>query len=332
MMTGLRPIPTLSELDPPTDEPPPYRPDDPTPESSTGLIHWPSFWATDFLDADWLVDQVLARGRGHTIWAARKQMKSLFTLYMLTKLVTHDDNVAVVYLDYENSPADLYDRLTDMGYGPASNLNRLRYHSLPTLPPLDTKAGAHQLELILNDAESLNPGCHLCVVVDTFARALTGSDENATLDVQGFYRHSGIMMKRRGATWLRLDHAGKDIERGERGTSAKGDDIDVSWQLARTDTGIRLTRKLARMSWVPETVDFAQLADPLRFVPVAGSWPAGTAETARLLDELGAERDASSRKAEKLLREAGHGRQAAIVRAACRYRRSPDYETRNGTG
>ena len=73
------------------------------------------------------------------------------------------------------------------------------------------------------------------------------------------------MLKQRGATWVRLDHAGKDLDRGQRGSSAKGDDVDVVWRLDMTDNGVTFHREAARMSWVPPSVDFVQLDDPFRF-------------------------------------------------------------------
>ena len=92
------------------------------------------------------------------------------------------------------------------------------------------------------------------------------------------------------------------------------------WRLAATEDGLELRRDAARMGWVPERVAFDLLAEPLRFVRVAESWPAGTHDVVALLDRLGVPVGASTRAAEKALKDAEQGRRAQLVRAAQRYR------------
>ena len=83
------------------------------------FIVWAKFWDRDYNEAEWVYDDVLARGRGHSIYAVHKQGKSLFMLYIAAQLATGAAPVAVVYLDYEMTEADVHDRLEDMGYGVA---------------------------------------------------------------------------------------------------------------------------------------------------------------------------------------------------------------------
>ena len=52
--------------------------------------------------------------------------------------------------------------------------------------------------------------------------------------------------------WVRLDHSGKDAGKGQRGSSAKNDDVDVVIRLERTEAGVKLTATHRRMSWFPE--------------------------------------------------------------------------------
>lgn len=292
-------------------------------------IDWGAFWEKDRHDADWIVDQVLARGRGHAIYAAHKIGKSLLLLSLLLPIATGPEPAVVVYLDFEMTEDDVYERLEDMGYGPGTDLTRLRYASLPSIPPLNSRAGADELSRIITETETAHPGHHVIVIIDTMSRAVDG-DENDASTIQDFYRHTGLMLKQRGCTWARLDHSGKDATRGQRGTSAKGDDVDIVWNLTATDTGLRLKSDAARMNWVPATVDFAKLDQPLRFAAVTGAWPAGTSECASLLDAAGVAPAAPYRVAKAALEAGSNGRRAEVVRAALRFRRSPDYHILHG--
>jgi hypothetical protein len=60
----------------------------------------------------------------------------------------------------------------------------------------------------------------------------------------------GSLSKLKGVTYLRTDHSGKDTSKGQRGSSAKNDDVDLVWRLTRTDTkageGVRLERTHSR--------------------------------------------------------------------------------------
>lgn len=282
------------------------------------FVDWSTFWDRDRNAADWLYDDVLARGRGHAVYASNKTGKSLLMLWLAALMARR--GVAVVYLDYEMTDDDLYERLADMGYGPATDLSHLHYAVLPTLPPLDTDLGALTLLAKVDEVRAIHPGAEMAVVIDTTARAVAG-EENSSDTFRDFYRFTGTALKRRGVTWARLDHAGKDAGRGQRGSSAKGDDVDVVWRLARTDNGLELRREVSRMGWVPDKVVFRQQAEPLRFTRVDEDWPAGTAEVAAILDRLGVPPTAGERPAGQAMREAGHQRTQSVVRAAQKYRR-----------
>jgi KaiC/GvpD/RAD55 family RecA-like ATPase len=283
------------------------------------FVDWSTFWTQDRLDADWLDEGVLARGRSHAFYASHKTGKSLFLLERSARIAV-SGRAVVVYLDYEMTENDLHERLEEMGYGPGTDLSRLRYALLPSLPPLDTPTGAAALVAVLDTISEERPGEHVVVIIDTTSRAIAG-DENSADTIRAFYRWTGITLKQRGHTVARLDHAGKDATRGQRGSSAKGDDVDVVWRVTRTDSGVELVRDAARMSWVPERSAFRQHEDPLQFAPVADAWPAGTAAIAAELDALHVALDAGERPAARALRDAGHKHRVAAIRAALKYRR-----------
>ena len=249
------------------------------------FIDWPEFWSRDRTAADWLLEDVLARGRGHSIYAPHKVGKSLLLLWCSMQLVKA--GTVVIYLDYEMGEDDLHERLEDMGCDAETDLALLRYALLPSLPPLDKpEGGAAMLELV--DREHIaHPDRHIAVVIDTIGRATLG-EENNNDTIRDFYRYTGLGLKQRGCTWVRLDHAGWDASKGARGASAKGDDVDVIWRLAATDGGLELHRVAARMGWVPAVVALGMTTEPvLGFAPVSESWPLGTFETAAALGSVG---------------------------------------------
>jgi hypothetical protein len=292
-------------------------------EVTAGFVDWDTFWFRDRSEADYLLEDVIVRGRGHAIYAPHKEGKSLFSLWACTQIIKCQANTVVIYLDYEMTEDDLQERLEDMGYGADTDLSRLRYWLLPTLPPLNTMHGAGALMEIVHAVAATHPEHHICVVIDTTSRAVQG-EENDSTTYQEFYRLTGMRLKQMGVTWVRLDHEGKDASRGQRGSSAKGDDIDVAWRVGKVDGGILLKRKLSRLSWVPESVAFQIGQDPLRYIRTGETVPAGTAEVIEILDGLSVPCQASANAAQKALREADEGRARQLVQAAQKARKRRD--------
>lgn len=290
------------------------------------IVDWAEFWSTEDQEREWLIEPLFAAGRAHAIYAGAKTGKSYTVLAACAAAATgalflgHKPPrpLKVLYVDYEMTADDIRDRLTEFGYGPDDDLSGLSYALLPSLPPLDTAAGGSAL---LSSAMALEVDL---VVIDTTGRALQG-DENDADAVRDYFRHTGSRLKQAGITAVRLDHAGKDADRGQRGSSAKNDDVDVVWQVKRTDEGQRWTATHRRMSWVPERVELVTTsgADGVTTFtsPTQASWPAGTKDCAADLDELVVDVDVSARRACDILRREGRGRRADVVRAAVRFRR-----------
>lgn len=301
----------------PTADPAPFT-DDPS------RIVWADLWAMDPDADDWLISPFVARGRGHALYAPAKAGKSLFVLNMVARaaagwgILDHpaDTPIRTLYLDLEMADFDVRERLADMGFGPDVNLEPLAYYSLPALPTLDTAEGGQR---VLDLARA--HGAQL-VVIDTMSRVIGGEEDSADT-LRAFFRHTGSLLKAARIATVRIDHAGKDLERGMRGTSAKADDVDVVWQLLPRDGGrfdLKATHR--RMGWVPESVHLDQRADPLTYTVADDSWPAGTKEAADLLDALGVPLAAGKGPAGKALREDGRKVQNTTLLAALRWRRS----------
>jgi KaiC/GvpD/RAD55 family RecA-like ATPase len=294
------------------------------------FVEWGAFWTRSREDADWLLEPVIARGRGHAVYAAHKVGKSLFLLWCAAKLATGAAPVVVIYLDFEMTEDDVHERLADMGYDQGTDLSRLRYAVLPTLPALDTAEGACELLKLVDATQGRWPGHDIVVVIDTASRAISG-EENSADTIRNFYRHTGLALKQRGITSVRVDHAGKDVNRGARGSSAKGDDVDVVWRLEgkKNESTFVLRKDAARMRWVPDQVPLRRFDDPLSFEIDHASLPSGAEELIHVLDELGLPAKATNREAGAALRDAGQKATNEVIRAAVKYRqgrseRSPE--------
>jgi hypothetical protein len=282
------------------------------------FIDWSTFWVEDD-QPEWAYPDILAWGRGHALYAAHKAGKSLLMLYIAAKVATETDH-HVTYVDYEMTERDVRDRLAEMGYGPESDLSRLHYALLPKMPPLDTEAGGQALMDLIDVAATDSPGSHFVVVIDTISRAVVG-EENDADTWRFFYLYTGLRLKQRGCTWVRLDHAGKDADRGQRGSSSKGDDVDVVWKLTVTQNGVQLKRELSRIGWVPEKVTLLKKDSPvLHYIRCTSDDPAGTLEIVQLLDSLNVPGDATNAQSRKALRGAGHSAANILVSASVRWR------------
>jgi hypothetical protein len=290
-------------------------------------VDWPTFLTTDTEpDDDWLIEPIVPVGRHIAIWARAKVGKSLLLLDACAALATGNpvlggpavDPVDVIYVDMENSAADVRSRMFDFGYTAASDLKRLHYFHMPALPSLDTELGGKVLAAQVERFDAR------LVVVDTTASAAAGPEDKADT-YRDFYRHTGRPLRDTGTALARLDHGGKERAQGQRGSSAKDDDVDVVLELTQTSSDLfTLRRTRSRIPWVPAQTSLRREEEPrLRHVLEPVALPDGALDAAADLDRLGVPVDASVRDAETVLRDAGNGRRRGVVAAALKYRRRP---------
>jgi hypothetical protein len=224
-------------------------------------IDWPALWAEDDPAEDWLLAPLIARGRGHALYAPAKAGKSLITgetVFALTAgrpfLGYSGDPIHVLYVDYEMTRADVRERLMTFGYterNAAIHSQFLHYASLPSIPSLDSAEGG---EMVADEA--VRVGAQL-VVIDTVGRSVRGS-ENENDTYLDFYANTGLLLKQEEVALWRLDHSGKDGTKGQRGASAKNDDVDIVWSLERGDNNaLKLKCTHRRVAWVPDEVHLA---------------------------------------------------------------------------
>lgn len=222
------------------------------------LVNWHEFFTKERTDPEWLVEGLWPFGRHISIGSRAGQGKSELIQYVVSCLALGIDPwtraartpMRVIYLDLEMTEEDLFDRMTDFGYGvehAAALQENLLYAVLPIMPALNSQAGLGYVERLVQRYE---PDVF---IIDTFMKSLTG-DENDAATVQEFTRLTGMYLKARQIMSGRADHYGKDPDKGNRGTSAKDDDVDVAWRLVRPQGSYtsKLTAMKRRQGFVPE--------------------------------------------------------------------------------
>lgn len=274
------------------------------------VLDWHALWA-DESEEDWIIEPILPARRLIALYSLPKMGKSLLLLELCCAIATGRDVLGVsidrprrvLYVDFENDPkGDVRERLKAMGYGP-DDLENLYYLSFPTLASLDSERGGAELMAAVAEYQ-----CEV-VVVDTVSRAVAG-EENENDTWLAFYRHTGLLMKQQGIALIRLDHAGKDESKGQRGGSAKSGDVDAVWRLSKvTDDTFRLDCEAARMMIHEKTLVLHRKRDPLRHqVDAAGksaTFGIKVAAYIATLDAVGVPDDASQAESTKALRAAG---------------------------
>ena len=299
------------------------------------VVDWGEAFAKDRSEPDWLCEPLLEVGRVVAIFSPPKVGKSLLTLDIVAGIACGRpvlgnparQPVSVLYVDMENTIDDIVERLTDLGYGPEEITARLKYLSFPDLPPLDTATGGRHLLAV---AEAY--GSRL-VVIDTVSRVIEG-DEDSSDTFRHLYRHSILPLKKAGLAVLRLDHSGKDLTRGQRGSSAKADDVDAVWSLVhRTGTKFDLRRTHSRTNHGADHVEVIRHSDPLRHEASNVGTPSESLTLVAELDRLEVAQDAGRNVAREALKAAGLKASTAVLADALRHRQGrPDLSGTPRTG
>lgn len=277
---------------------------------------------TDLLNSDdegeeWIVEPILAARRLVALYSAPKVGKSLLMLEIAVAIALGREVIGVtpsqrrvLYVDFENDPrGDIRRRLEAMGFGPDDGpaLNDgLCYLSFPSLAKLDTPQGGFEL---LSTAREYD--CDV-IVIDTVSRAV-GGEENDNDTWLAFYRDTGMLLKGAGIACIRLDHSGKDAEKGMRGGSAKYGDVDAVWKLsAESETVLNLDCTDHRMPIEHDHVTLVRESHPVLHHRLIGDRVMALdyreQEISREIDRLGIDTsNMSANETYKRLRDAGKG-------------------------
>jgi hypothetical protein len=228
---------------------------------ASSFVDWDPFFATDFGQVELLPGKLMAPGQQITVVGDGKAGKSLLVQEWLWRMATGQSflgdrpqaPISVLYVDAENGHQDIQERFLSYGAGPG-RMGLLTYASFPPIRPLDTAGGGADLMAMVTDTEAR------VVCLDTVSRFISGPENEADTWLS-LYRHTLMPLKRAGIASVRLDHLGKDSERGARGSSAKTQDVDHVWELRAQGGGsLLLKRTHTRTGIGPEVFSIVRQA------------------------------------------------------------------------
>lgn len=194
-------------------------------------LDWLDIWGAD-IATDYLTGELMERGEQVSLYGPGGEGKSTFArawaLSMANGLPFLGKEakapVKVLFLDAENGLKIIQREFRKLGIRPSSNLI---YLSFPEVGSLDTDAGGEKF-LKLLDAHKPD-----VVFFDSASRFISGEEDSSGPWIQ-WHRLVLNPMKARGIASVRLDHPGKDLSRGQRGSSAKTQDVDTIWRFAKS--------------------------------------------------------------------------------------------------
>jgi len=96
-----------------------------------------------------------------------------------------------------------------------------------------TEDAGELVELVREWLASVGNPPLAAIVIDTLARAMKGADENAAKDMSVFVDNCGILGDAFGCLILGVHHAGKNTDRGARGSNALDAAVDVMWSVEK---------------------------------------------------------------------------------------------------
>lgn len=226
----------------------------------------------------WLLPDVLARDSYVSLSSAPGTGKSIFARGIAvdaslgrahTEPSETFDPAKVIYLDAENGEDWWRGGLDAMGA--PLDLPNLSVVCFPDLAGLDTPKGSREFLTLMSDLAQTLDGELDLVVLDTVSRFIDGGENDADTWSQ-FYRRAVQPLRERKVAVLRLDHLGKDADRGPRGSSHKLSDVDADYRLTADSPGgddLTLTLGKRRRQHFAETVNLRRLDVPLRHEPGA---------------------------------------------------------------
>jgi Fe2+ transport system protein FeoA len=173
-----------------------------------------------------LVPGLIIRGLVHSVYAAAGTGKTWTALYAVHQTVARGEKV--VYVDKENGPRIMRQRLDLMGVDPDARDNLIRYAPFPSAG-LDAPTVDAWAAMLDREAPAL-------VVFDSWVGFLAacGMDENSSVDIAAWSEAYATPARSRGIAVLILDHVPKADSKSARGSGRKLDYVDVQYEQTAT--------------------------------------------------------------------------------------------------
>lgn len=247
-------------------------------------LNWSEVWTREYPPITWVenMEGLVIAERATNLYGTAGTGKSELALHRAVEAARA--GVRVLWLDREMTEVDVKERLNDMGFNP-DDLDNLIYMLYPELPLLDSEDGGRALVEMANvhDAD--------VIVLDSLSKFLGGDEQDSGTHTK-FWVWTLIPLRQARRAILLIDHAGKDISRGARGTSAKMDNVDLYMEITRNQNGAYLTTKKQRHSWVRGMYSYRRYREPhisydlSNYCTICGRPAVGVNESNRLACEF----------------------------------------------
>jgi RecA-family ATPase len=286
------------------------------------LLHSPPYEET------WIASHLVPKGRMVALVGPAKSGKSLLALHCAAAIASGRPFLGkptiqstVLYIDQENIPlSDTKPRLEEMGYQWEELEEHLIYSSYGDFADFNTAKGAKQLMQVIREHDVQ------VVIIDTISRVVTGK-ENDNDTWNELHKHLERHLKNEGISLLRLDHTGKDTEKGPRGGSAKLGDVDMTLILTPiVDNKQRLVVENSRMQVSWKKAELNVIEKPVLKYTLHEIHKETSEDRLQrlitLLDDNGIESNLTVKETRKELQALGEGAATDVVGAVTKQRKS----------
>jgi hypothetical protein len=286
-------------------------------------------WSKTQQPADDLVERLIIPHRWVQFIAPAKAGKSSLEMFIAIELSEGREPfeqssvtpVPTIWLDGEMGETDLAELIDACGHDPAQLPN---LHCSTNHPRLDSPLGAQRL---LKDVDRWNARLVIVDGLNSFIQP--EKSENDTNTWLPFFQHTVVPLKARGVALLSGDNMGKEEERGARGSSAKNDKADAVIHIKPDRQGIGVTLKAIHSrggAYIDQPLKLAaegfDRSTHIRYWRASLSWPAGTSQAVKVLDDLQVPFDMGRSKVRETLIAAGKTMSNEVLAAAIRWRKA----------
>ncbi len=213
----------------------------------------------DFPEPAWIVDKIIPEGEMTLIIGRIKELKSLFTQYMSTRIICGQDvlglktkKAKILIIDEENSLAELRRRFRKIKYGLNDDEQKnLKLCSMVGLK-FNDKDSLKKLKILI---DKVKPEV---IILDSLVRFSTG-DENSAQDMKKVFDTTKELNKynKKSLTWIILHHIRKTTGK------IRADDARGSGDITAQPTCVLVVNRNDKITYTLSQEAVRNLAEPI---------------------------------------------------------------------
>lgn len=193
-------------------------------------------------DPEWLIAGLLVENSLAVLYGPFRSYKSFVAIDWALSLATGIDwcghqvsQCDVLYILGEGVPGTKLRVAAWLQHHGIAEQRVPGFRMIPCAINLMDRAEAQRLILTVVDENKQTRFNPKLVIVETLHRSMSGGDENSAKDMGVVIANAAIIQRELGCTLLPVHHAGKDAERGLRGSSGLPGATDTIIKLTRND-------------------------------------------------------------------------------------------------